>query len=156
MQIAMLFYSFITDLDESQLLKTAKGTIHDCSVSRSTKTGLGYNRNNGIIELGGNIITSQNQDESCHATVEWDISKANCSSSDTCKFTEVYKMKNEEIVQDDSGFSLIPAQMIHMSDDQIPESLKNKQFQVRLFKLSSPYSITCKSIISGRIKRNRL
>ena len=131
MQIAMFFiYWFITDLDESQLLKTAKGTIHDCSVSRSTKTGLGYNRNNGIIELGGNIITSQNQDESCHATVEWDISKANCSSSDTCKFTEVYKMKNEEIVQDDGGFSLIPAQMIHMSDDQIPESLKNKQFQV--------------------------
>ena len=63
------------DFDESELMKNTKGFTHKCPGTRKTLTGLGYNRNNGQILLGGTIVTAQagnGNDASCQSVVEWD------------------------------------------------------------------------------------
>ena len=118
--------------EESEVMKSTNGTIHKCEGSKETFTSLGYNRNNGQIFLGGTIITKQggnDKDASCHAIVKWDKRKADCSHSDHCKFTEVYKVKDEEIAVGNNGFSLQSSKMEHVTDTgQIPSSLKTRDF----------------------------
>ena len=118
----------VTEFDDSQVLKTSAGSIQQCSGTQSETTGLGYNRNNGMIDLGGRIIT-ESKTTDCQATVHWNESLADCST-DHCKFTEVYKVKNPSIVRDSNKFSLVDAQMLHVKESEVPASLKEKQFQV--------------------------
>ena len=118
--------------EESDVMKSTNGTIHKCEGSKETFTSLGYNRNNGQIFLGGTIITKQSgndKDASCQAIVKWDKKKADCSHSDHCKFTEVYKVRDEEIAVGNNEFSLQSSTMEHVTDTgQIPSSLKNRDF----------------------------
>ena len=120
------------EFDESEVMKNTKGSIHKCPGKRETYTGLGYNRNNGKIFLGGTIFTEQTGNDnyaSCQAIVTWDETKADCSFSDHCKFTEVYKVKDEEIEVTNNILSLKSAQMEHVTDDgKIPTSLKTQNF----------------------------
>ena len=119
----------MTEFDDSQVLKTSEGSLQQCHGTQSKTTGLGYNRNNGLIDLGGRIITTAANGTDCTSTVYWDESLAGCSTGH-CKFTEVFKVKNPTIVYNGNNFSFVDAQMQHVKESGVPAALKAKQFQV--------------------------
>ena len=117
------------EFDDSQVLKTSEGLYQKCQhPTHSEVAGIGYTRNNGLVDFGGRIKTAANG-TSCTSTVHWDKSLVDCSSGH-CKFTEVYKVKNPTIARDGNKFSLIDAQMQHVKDSEVSAALKAKQFKV--------------------------
>ena len=112
------------------MLKTSAGKPLLCHGTRSEPTAMGYHRNNGKIDFGGKIIT-EGDGADCSSIVHWDNSMANCSSNNTCEFAEVYKVTHPTVLRDAAGnYSLVDSQMLPVSDNEVPTSLKKRQFPV--------------------------